>query len=71
MKIRENNDFNRKQGTYDADHAAAAIKELDQQRAAGEIEPHAYLTKKRSLVRLYLKATTTPRRKQYDEGFDL
>lgn len=71
MKIRENSDFNRAQGIYDADHAAAAIEELDQQRATGEIEPHAYLIKKRSLVRLYLKATTTPRRKQHDDGFNL
>lgn len=71
MKIRENSDFNREQGIYDADHAAAAIAELDQQRENGEIEPPAYLVKKRSLVRLYLRATTTPRRKHYDEGFDL
>lgn len=71
MKIRESSDFNREQGTYDADHAAAAIEELDQQRASGEIEPHAHLIKKRSLVRLYLKATTTPRRKQHDDGFNL
>ena len=40
----------------------ARIAELEAQYAAGEIERHAYFEKKRSLVHIYLKATTSPKR---------
>jgi hypothetical protein len=47
------------------------IAELEEQYAAGEIDRHAYLEKKRGLVRLFLKATTQPkRRRKYVENYD-
>ncbi|PRI11224.1 hypothetical protein [Leucobacter massiliensis] len=48
---------------YDAAHAERVIAELEAQYAAGDIERHAYLEKKRGLVRLFVKATTQPRRR--------
>lgn len=52
---------------YDAAAAEETLAELDAQYAAGELEKHAYLEKKRSLVRLFVKATTNPRRKPRPE----
>lgn len=68
MIIRESGDLDQARGgLFDADYTAESIAELEQQHEAGEIETHAYLIKKSSLVRLYLKATTTPRRRRYDD----
>ena len=60
MRIRSTETVTRGPG-FDADYTAASIAELEQQRAAGQIEPHAYLIKKQALVLLYLKSTTKPR----------
>lgn len=46
---------------YDATAAAETLAELEAQHAAGEISTHAYFLKKRSLVSLFLKATTSPK----------
>ncbi|MBK0417422.1 hypothetical protein JD276_00010 [Leucobacter sp. CSA1] len=62
MAIREQGGISGGASRYDASHAETVIAELDAQYAAGKIERHAYLEKKRSLVRLFLKATTSPRR---------
>ena len=71
MKIWEESSVSRENGRFDAEYTAESIRELEEQREAGEIEPHAYLIKKQALVRLYLKATTTPRRKRrsYEDEF--
>lgn len=69
VKIRQTETVTRGPG-FDTEYTAASIAELEQQRACGEIEPHAYLIKKQALVRLYLKSTTKPQRKRrsdYDE----
>jgi len=68
VRIREQRDLGKEQGGYTAEYTAASIEELDQQYADGEIERHAYFMKKRVLVRLYLKATTSPRRRRRDES---
>ena len=70
MKIRSSESVTRGPG-FDSEYTAASIAELEQQRERGEIEPHAYLIKKQALVRLYLKSTTKPRRKQRDEGYEM
>lgn len=70
MKIRSSESVTRGPG-FDSEYTAASIAELEQQRERGEIEPHAYLIKKQALVRLYLKSTTKPRRKQRDEGSEM
>lgn len=69
MSIREESSISRDVGRFDAEYTAESIQELEEQRERGEIEPHAYLIKKQALVRLYLKATTSPRRKRkyYEE----
>lgn len=48
---------------FDAAAAEETLRELEAQYANGEIERHAYFEKKSSLVRLFLKSTTSPRRK--------
>lgn len=64
MIIRESGEFDQERGgLFDADYTADSIAELEQQHEAGEIDTRAYLIKKNALVRLYLKATTTPKRK--------
>lgn len=69
MKIREANNIGGG-SRFTADSAEETLKELEQQYAAGEIEQHAYFEKKRSLVRLFVKATTNPTRSTVtDEGF--
>ncbi|KIP53386.1 hypothetical protein [Leucobacter komagatae] len=62
MKIRASNNIGGA-SRYDAAAAEETLRELDEQYARGEIERHAYFEKKRSLVRLFLKATTSPQRK--------
>lgn len=62
MGIREEISFNRDGALFDSDYTAESIRELEDQYAAGQIEPHAYLIKKQALVRLYLRSTTAPRR---------
>lgn len=62
MKIRASNNIGGA-SRYDAAAAEETLRELEEQYANGEIERHAYFEKKRSLVRLFLKATTSPTRK--------
>lgn len=50
---------------YSAEAAEETLRELEAQYAAGAIEPHAYFEKKRSLVRLFLKSTTSPKRRRH------
>lgn len=57
MKIRETTTMGAA-SRFTADTAEETLRELESQYARGEIERHAYFEKKRSLVRLYLKATT-------------
>lgn len=54
---------------FTADSAEETMRELEDQYARGEIDRNAYFIKKRSLVRLYLKATTAPKRR-YDDEWD-
>lgn len=67
MGIRESSGFSRDGSAYDAQHAADSIAELEAQYAAGEIERHAYFEKKRSLVHIFMKATTSPERRYFEE----
>ena len=69
MRIRSSSDFGEQRSRYYAEHAEQVIAELDAQYARGEIERHAYLEKKRGLVRLFLKATTEPKRRRV-ENYD-
>lgn len=69
MKIRESNDFGPQHSRFDAAAAEETLRELEEQYAAGEIEAHAYFEKKQSLVRLFLKATTHPRRRRREENY--
>ena len=66
MKIRTSTTIGQS-SRYDAAAAEETLRELDEQYARGEIEPHAYFEKKRSLVRLFLKSTTSPKRPRRDE----
>lgn len=70
MGIRESSGLDAGASRYDAAHASDVIAELEAQFSAGEIERHAYLEKKRGLVRLFLKASTEPRRRRGVENFD-
>lgn len=70
MKIRATNEFDTRLSRFDAAAADATLRELEEQYAAGDIEPHAYLLKKQSLVRLFVKATTSPVRKRRSENYD-
>ena len=63
MRIREHEFFDGSASRYDASAAEETIAELDAQFAAGDIDARAYFEKKQSLVRLFLKATTRPRRR--------
>lgn len=56
---------------FDAAAAEETLAELDDLYAAGEIEAHAYFEKKRSLVRLFVKAPTSPKRQIRDDGHEL
>ncbi|MFF8816739.1 hypothetical protein ACF07D_01915 [Leucobacter sp. NPDC015123] len=62
MKIRANTTIGGA-SRFDATAAEETLRELEEQYARGEIERHAYFEKKSSLVRLFLKSTTSPRRK--------
>ncbi|MGJ0203244.1 hypothetical protein NHL51_03655 [Leucobacter sp. gxy201] len=64
MRIRETRDFGEQHSRFDASAAEETLRELEAQYAAGEIERHAYFEKKQSLVRLFLKATTNPKRRR-------
>ncbi|WP_449283472.1 hypothetical protein [Leucobacter sp.] len=64
MAIREIGGLDAGASRYDAAHTTAVLAELEAQFSAGEIGRHAYLEKKRGLVRLFLKATTQPRRRR-------
>ncbi len=70
MKIRDTNDFGPQHSRFNASAAEETLRELEEQYAAGEIEKHAYFEKKSSLVRLFLKATTSPRKKHREENYD-
>ncbi|UOQ58082.1 hypothetical protein MUN78_04350 [Leucobacter allii] len=67
MSIREGQSIGGNSSRFDASAAEETLHELEEQYAAGEIETHAYLEKKRSLVRLFVKATTNPRRRHRDD----
>ncbi|SJN08482.1 hypothetical protein FM113_02870 [Leucobacter sp. 7(1)] len=69
MPIRESNEFGAQHSRFDASAAEETLRELDAQYAAGQIEAHAYFEKKQSLVRLFLKATTNPRRRRREEDY--
>lgn len=70
MGIRSSTEFGEQHSRFDAAAAEDTLRELDDQFAAGEIEPHAYFEKKQSLVRLFLKATTNPKRIRREENYD-
>ncbi|MBC9953223.1 hypothetical protein ICM05_00990 [Leucobacter sp. cx-42] len=70
MKIRSDNSFGELQSRFDANAAKETLRELDEQYANGELERRTYFEKKRSLVQLFIKATTNPRRKHREENFD-
>lgn len=63
MAIRESRGLDAGASRYDAAHTVEVLAELEQQFEAGEIELHAYLEKKRGLVRLFVKSTTRPKRR--------
>lgn len=67
MTIRENGRLDSSASRFTADSAEDTMRELEEQYARGDIEKHAYFQKKRSLVRLFLKGTTSPKRRYYDE----
>ncbi|GEM_PF-3432941 len=68
MKIRDESEFRDREG-FSPEYTEAAIRELEDMRARGEIAPRAYLVKKQALVKLYLKSTTSPRRRSpWDAG---
>lgn len=62
MKIRETTSI-AGASRYDATAAAETLSELEAQYASGEIDARTYFDKKRTLVRLFLKATTSPKRR--------
>ena len=72
MRIRHHEEFGEAVSRYEPATAEETIRELDEQYAAGTIDRHAYLTKKQSLVRLYLRATTQPkpRPRRRQENYD-
>ncbi|GAA1599041.1 hypothetical protein [Leucobacter chromiireducens] len=70
MQIRSSEEFGEQHSRFDASAAEDTLRELEEQYAAGEIERHAYFEKKQSLVRLFLKATTNPRRRHREENYD-
>lgn len=67
MRIREQGSFDGHHSRFDASAADATLRELEDQHAAGQIDTSTYFVKKRALVRLFLKATTSPTRRNYDE----
>ncbi len=69
MGIRSSDEFGEQHSRFDAAAAEETLRELDAQYAAGEIERHAYFEKKQSLVRLFLKATTNPTRRRWEERY--
>lgn len=68
MSVRETGGIDGSHSRFGAVAAEETLRELEAQHARGEIETHAYLIKKQSLVRLFVKATTTPRRVRRDDG---
>ncbi|UOQ59784.1 hypothetical protein MUN76_12110 [Leucobacter rhizosphaerae] len=70
MKIRETSAFDGRQSRFDAAAAEDTLRELEEQFAAGDIDARSYLVKKQSLVRLFVKATTSPVRRRREENYD-
>lgn len=70
MKIREADAFDERYARFDASAAEETIHELELQFQNGEIDRYTYFEKKRSLVRLFLKATTAPKRRPRGGGLD-
>lgn len=68
MSIRESSGFDHVHSRFDTAAAEDTLRELEEQHARGEIETQAYLIKKQSLVRLFLKATTNPRKRSSGEN---
>lgn len=71
MKIRSSAEFEHAHSRFEAASAAESIADLEEQYAAGKIEPHVYFERKHSLVRLYLKQSTSPRRRRRDDYEDM
>ena len=70
MKIRETSAFDGRHSRFDAAAAEDTLRELEEQFAAGDIDARSYLVKKQSLVRLFVKATTSPVRRRREENYD-
>ncbi|GAB2550129.1 hypothetical protein [Leucobacter ruminantium] len=70
MGIREQGGLDASASRYDAEHSTSTIRELERQFERGELSRHAYFEKKQALVRLFLKATTQPRRRRRVENYD-
>lgn len=70
MGIREEHTLANGSSRFDAATAEETLRELDEQYASGELSRHAYFVKKRALVRLFVKATTTPRRTRRETEYD-
>ncbi len=68
MRIRESISFD-SGSRFDASAAEETLQELEEQYAEGAIERHAYLEKKSSLVRLFVKATTSPKGRGREENY--
>lgn len=64
MKIRATDAFDTSHSRFEAESAAQSIAELEAEYAAGRIAAPAYFERKQSLVRLYLRQTTSPRRRR-------
>ncbi|MEV8337068.1 hypothetical protein [Leucobacter sp. NPDC077196] len=70
MGIREEHTLANGYSRFDATSAEETLQELEAQFEAGELSRHAYFEKKRALVRLFVKSTTTPHRRRRDTDYD-
>ncbi|WP_336658934.1 hypothetical protein [Leucobacter sp. USHLN153] len=70
MAIRETHTLANGYSRFDASSAEETLRELEEQYAAGELSRYAYFEKKRSLVRLFVKSTTSPKRRRRDTDYD-
>lgn len=70
MGIREEHTLANGYSRFDASTAEETLQELEAQYEAGQLSRYAYFEKKQSLVRLFVKSTTSPRRKRRDTDYD-
>ncbi len=70
LGIREEHTLANGYSRFDAATAEETLRELEAQFEAGELSRHAYFEKKQALVRLFVKSTTSPRRKRRDTDYD-